>query len=85
MFSISGPFVGADEVTALLAQAGLFELAVGVASRFNLSKEPILESLTARLVRTEEMVKMIQLNVKFANLLGISPLLQCPWSFFSCP
>ena len=57
VFSISGPFVGADEVTALLAQAGLFELAVGVASRFNLSKEPVLEALTARLVRNDETVR----------------------------
>ena len=43
--------MSADEVTALLAQAGLFELAIDISKRFSLSMVPIFEALTARLVR----------------------------------
>ena len=46
-----GPFVSADEVTALLAQAGLFELAIDISKRFSLSMVAIFEALAARLVR----------------------------------
>ena len=46
-----GPFVSADEVTALLVQAGLFELAIDISKRFSLSMVPIFEALAARLVR----------------------------------
>ena len=42
--------MSADEVTALLAQAGLFELAIDVANRFSLSMVPIFEALVARSV-----------------------------------
>ena len=42
-----GPFVSADEVTALLAQAGLFELAIDISKRFSLSMVPIFEALAA--------------------------------------
>ena len=48
---ITGPFVSADEVTALLAQAGLFEMALDVAKRFGLSTVPVFEALAARLVK----------------------------------
>ena len=40
--------MSADEVTSLLAQAGLFEMALDVADRFSLSTAPIFEALTAR-------------------------------------
>ena len=43
-------FVSVDEVVALLAQAGLFELALDMASRFKLSTVPVFEALTARSV-----------------------------------
>ena len=46
-----GPFVSADEVTALLARAGLFELAIDISKRFSLSMVPIFEALAARSVR----------------------------------
>ena len=44
-----GPFVSADEVTSLLAQAGLFELAIDISKRFSLSMVPVFEALAARL------------------------------------
>ena len=42
--------MSADEVTALLAQAGLFELAIDISKRFSLSMVPVFEALTARSV-----------------------------------
>ena len=45
-----GPFVSADEVIALLAQAGLFELAIDISKRFSLSMMPVFEALAARSV-----------------------------------
>ena len=50
-FLFVGPFVSADEVVTLLAQAGLFELALHVAGRFKLSTVPVFEALTARSVQ----------------------------------
>ena len=49
-----GPFVSADEVTALLAQAGLFELAIDISKRFSLSMVPVFEALTARSVNIRD-------------------------------
>ena len=46
--SALGPFVSADEVIALLAQAGLFELAIDISKRFSLSMMPVFEALAAR-------------------------------------
>jgi hypothetical protein len=37
-------------VTSLLAQAGLFELAIDISKRFSLSMVPVFEALAARLV-----------------------------------
>ena len=37
-------------MTSLLAQAGLFELAIDISKRFSLSMVPVFEALTARLV-----------------------------------
>ena len=48
--SALGPFVSADEVIALLAQAGLFELAIDISKRFSLSMMPVFEALAARSV-----------------------------------
>lgn len=48
--SVLGPFVSADEVTALLTQAGLFELAIDISKRFSLSMVPVFEALAARSV-----------------------------------
>ena len=36
-------------MTSLLAQAGLFELAIDISKRFSLSMVPVFEALTARL------------------------------------
>ena len=37
-------------MTSLLAQAGLFELAIDISKRFSLSMVPVFEALAARLV-----------------------------------
>ena len=46
--------MSADEVTALLAQAGLFELAIDISKRFSLSMVPVFEALTARSVNIRD-------------------------------
>ena len=47
-FPPKGPFVSAEEVTALLVQVGLFETAIATANQHGVSLKPIFEALAAR-------------------------------------
>ena len=46
----SGPFVSAEEVSALLVQAGMFDTAMKLATNLSLPLVPILEALASRYV-----------------------------------
>ena len=87
-----GPFLSADEVTALLAQAGLFELAIDISKRFSLSMVPIFEALAARSVRgnkknstiVSQASVTVHVNINYFEVVNsyycaISILMKCPW------
>ncbi|XP_070567013.1 nuclear pore complex protein Nup160-like [Ptychodera flava] len=67
---ITGPFLSAPETVSLLVQAGLFDTAISICSKFKLPYTAVFESLTSRCIKDDKYQMFIFLS-NFQNSLRI--------------